>query len=77
MDSKKIRTGNMLIAVFLGANVIGVKKRRTGNLYTYDKKGNYNSFHSDWNELMPVVVKIESLPQKSIRVQISGYLNSN
>jgi hypothetical protein len=61
MKDKKIIAGNNLIAVFLGANVLSVTKRRTGNLYIYDKAGNYNSYHSDWNELIPVLEKIESL----------------
>ena len=33
-----------------------------------------HNYDRDWNQLMAVVEKIESLPQKSIRVQISGCL---
>lgn len=85
--TKEIIEKNRLIAEFMGAkpctdyygtpdthvqfNENEVPEKFTSYPVWHNQWLKYNK---SWDWLMPVVEKIESTPQKSIRVQISGYL---
>ena len=60
MTNEEILAGNKLIAEFIG----GVLDSPQSKYYYFQDKGRYETelkYHSSWEWIMPVVVKIESL----------------
>ena len=84
MNEKEILRCNKLIVEFMGAEVVEYPRK---TVFKYNGGNVINlvslRFHSDWNELMKVVDKIESIEHngKSYEIQMYGgcsvYIMSN
>jgi outer membrane phospholipase A len=76
--SNIIIEGNKLIAEYMGYFHKSIEYAKRKKI-KYDWKKDMVeiralNYHKSWESLMPVVIKIESTKDMSVRVQISGYI---